>query len=247
MEQLLAWHNLIFYIPIVFGLLVVIGMALGIAGDSDHDVDHDVDHDLDLDHDVDLAHGVDHDFDHDHDLDHDADHDHGHAKEGPSVFVKALAFVGVGKVPLNVVMMMAGLLFGGLGIICNTILEPLLKSPGVFMWISLPVAFFGMTFLTGAASQLIGRLMPTSETYIVTKHSLAGCRGNLTLKAGPEFGTANISDREGNIHSVRCRTRGEDIPKGTPVLVVDYDQETDFYLVVKCPMTEAQEEASASK
>ncbi len=43
MEQLLAWHNLIFTIPIAVGILFMLGIAFGMA-DVSHDIHHDVHH-----------------------------------------------------------------------------------------------------------------------------------------------------------------------------------------------------------
>jgi hypothetical protein len=55
MEQFFYWYNLIYYIPIVFAIITVVGVFFGIGG-FDADIDADVDADADAD--TELHHGL---------------------------------------------------------------------------------------------------------------------------------------------------------------------------------------------
>lgn len=224
MDHLLAWQNVIFYIPLAVGLLLIVGSAMG----GHHGgADHDVGHDLALHGDgggagaLDAAHG----------------HGDGDGHEG-GLLTRALSMLGVGRVPLTVVLMMASLLFGGIGIITNTILSSL----GLPAWIhglcALAVAFVGMVSLTSSAARLLNRFFPTTETYRVSRHDFAGCTGMLLLPADPQSGYAQVKDHEGNVHNIKCRTSKGALPKGGEILVIEYDERTATYLVDVNPGSE---------
>jgi membrane protein implicated in regulation of membrane protease activity len=132
--------------------------------------------------------------------------------------------------------MMATLLFGGTGVILNTVLV----AAGVPGWLHPIFAVVGalvaMFFLTRTAVRLIQRAAPTHETYRVTRHDLAGCTGSLLFDADEKSGYAQIKDREGNVHNIKCRTAGEPLPKGTAILVVQYEEEQGTFVVSKSPV-----------
>lgn len=191
----LAWQNLIFYIPLAAGLLLILGSAF--TGHGGHDGDHE----------------------------HDGDHDH-HG------FGRILSVLGVGKVPLTVALMTALVLFGGLGIIMNVLLGALGLAPGLIGPISLVAASIYAVILSGQTAKLVARFMPTVETYQITKQDFAGCTGTLLLPADESSGYAQVKDREGNVHNVKCRTvRGASLAKGASVLIIEYDEATRTFVV----------------
>jgi membrane protein implicated in regulation of membrane protease activity len=201
MSDPLAWQNLIFYIPLAAGLLMILGSAFTGHG---HDG------------------GADHDAGHDHDQDHDGHHGVG----------RMLELIGVGKVPLTLALMTALVLFGGLGIIMNVILGALGVSPGLIGPISLVAAAIYAVILSGQTAKLIARFLPTSESYHVTRQDFAGCTGTLLLPADESSGYAQVKDREGNVHNLKCRTvRGATLAKGAPILIIEYDEATRTYVV----------------
>ena len=73
--------------------------------------------------------------------------------------------------------------------------------------------------------------MPTTETYLITRQGFAGCTGKLLLPADASSGYAQVKDREGNVHNIKCRTNGAALAKGREILVVEYDEETQVYVV----------------
>jgi len=217
MDYLLG-PNLIFIIAMFLGLILIIGQMTGsFGGDADHDVDHDIGHDV--------GHDAGHDTDGDHDHDQDG-HDH-----GPSLMFRALSLLGVGRVPLTVVMMTAALVFGVSGLIANAIMEPVLRFPWVYGPISCGAALVVMWFCTGLIARLVANILPGTETYTVSKKDLVGKTANLILQAGPDsrVENAHVSDDGGTLHTVTCKTGGEVLERGTQVLLVSYDHEADVF------------------
>jgi hypothetical protein len=204
MGNLLAWQNVIFYIPLAVGLLLILGSAFGV---HDHDADHDAGHVGDHDHDV------------------------GHHDGQSSLFERAFALLGVGRVPLTLVLMITSLYFGGLGLILNTLLSSAGLAPSLYGPISVAGAFAGMVVLSGATARLIHRHLPMSESYSISRHDFAGCTGTLLLPADSSSGYAQVKDREGNVHNIRCRTMTGALPKGTAILVVEYDEDSKIFII----------------
>jgi hypothetical protein len=225
MDGPFAWQNLIFLISVIFGLLMFVGSAFGL-GDG-HDAEHG----------------------------HDAGHGHDGGKEAGKEAGKPiqkganpldatsaethgfhpigsfLDLLGVGRVPLTIVLAVAGITFGGAGYAGNIVLAGVGADPAWFAWITIPGAFVAMTFLTAAIARIINRFMPSSESYNVTKLDLVGRTGTLVLPAGAERGLAQVSDRQGNVFNVTCRTEGAELPSGQEVLLLEYAEDKDAYLV----------------
>ncbi len=215
MAYLFAPQNLIFIIALFVGIVLVLGNAFGVMGhDAEHDVDHDVDHDVEHEH----AGG---------------EHDHeGHHEHQERMFLRALSLLGIGKVPFSVVWMTAALVFGGAGIVLNTVLAPVLLAPWIYGWLSFAGAIVTMVAVTGNFARIVHRLMPTTETYIGKRSDLVGCTGTLVLTADDTRGLANVHDPRGNLLQVTCRAmNGSTIPSGAKVTVVDYMQENNIYVV----------------
>ncbi|MBU1179318.1 YqiJ family protein [Patescibacteria group bacterium] len=246
MSELFAWYNIVFYIALAAALLMVVGVVLGIGVDSD--ADHDVEHDVSVDVDHGLELGADHDADHD--MDHGAEHDHEarggspldtSSGQGRSLLVRFLSVAGVGKVPLTYLLLLLFLIFGGIGFVSNTLLAPLLVSPWIYFWISLALAIFGMIFFTGKLAKLVNKYMPSTETYAPTKMDLIGTRGEVAIRTTSEFGVAQIYDNRGNLHRITCKTSSGEFPQGHNIIVVDYNNETDFYTVETDPVATLEE------
>jgi len=213
----LDWQNVVFYIPLTVGLLLVL---VAMLGGHDHSGAHAEAH---VDGHLEPHAG----------LDAGADH-HGLAAEVPgegSSLGKVLSVFGVGKVPLTIVLMVAYLVFGGVGVIANIVFSSAGLAPGVFGPISIGVAFAVVLASTGAAARLLQRVMPASETYRVSRHDFAGCTGKLLLPADATSGYAQVKDFEGNVHNIQCRAIKEPLPKGAAILVVAYDEKTRTFLV----------------
>lgn len=95
LQTILAWHWLVFLLPLLFSLVMLLGAALGGSGESDADADVDVDGHVHVHHEADFDLGS-----------------------------KFWTFLGVGRVPLMYLLSIIALLFGGTGLVAQKILTP---------------------------------------------------------------------------------------------------------------------------
>jgi hypothetical protein len=229
--------------------------------DVDADVDHDIDHNVDIDHGVDAD--ADHDLDHDVDAeaDHDADAEGGqtpqalvptgqHGAVVPHAdfargsaaasldlpfYLQALIWLGLGRAPFSIVLMVLFLTWGMIGFIVNHLISPFLPGGGMVLLASLPLAGLGSTLITRGVVALMGRWLPTSETYAEPMARLVGTSGEAVYNIDATFGLAAVRDRRGNLFQVPCRvySHRQPIAKGQKVLLVDYDTPQRFFYVTE--------------
>jgi len=243
--RLFEWYNLVFYIPIAFGLLMGLGMAFGLG--HGHDVHGHAGHDAGGGH---GHHGGDHGAKEagkgslrgPNPLDLSA-----HEATGFHPIGALLNAIGFGKVPFTVVLVMAGLLFGGAGIMANMFIRGTGLDPGDFAWLTIPGAVVAMFAFTGTFARGLNRLMPTFESYNVTKADLVGQVGLLVLPTDAQTGLLQVKDRQGTLHQSQCRSEKGALPNGTEVLVVEYLEDKDMYLVEPYSLDTATQPQTAEK
>jgi hypothetical protein len=241
-QWLLGWWNLVFLVPfslalLYLGLYVVSGVTFGDAdADADVDADAHVDVDADADVDVDADAAADVDADADADADADGDHDghHGGAHHGRSSAMGALAWVGVGRVPLSLVLMVLLLTWGFTGFVANQFLRTRLPRTWMIPLVSLPLAALGAASSTRLLTRAMSRLMPTEETYARRRSELLGEVGEAIYAIDERFGMAAVRDDRGNLFQVPCRVEPGRPPvaKGSKVLLVSYDANGNIYHVM---------------
>ena len=211
--------------------------------DLDHDLDVDVDHDVDIDVDHDVAVGGDVDMDVDAGVDADvyADANVDGVADGISTLTAILLFFNVGKVPFVVVLECFLLGFGLTGLFVTEKLvlqaetggEPFPAGSHLFLY-SMPAALLVGVVLSKALSQVWAKILPSVETKAVTRRSLVGHEAVVaSVKIDEKNGRATVTDRDGDLHTVFCRTvRGiPPVPKGERVVLVRYVRKGDEYLV----------------
>ena len=189
MELLLAPGNLPFSIALGFvaalALLQVIALILGGPigiGDGDFDADIDL--------------GVDADMDADADLDVDG--------EGIGALASALDWLGVGKLPLSILLTLWAAGFGLAGI---AIQEFALSSTGARLPMLLPsLLALGLSLpLLKISGMILRPIIPRDETEAVTTQSLLGSEGEIvvgTARRGRPA-QARVRDKWGNAHYVQ--------------------------------------------
>ena len=243
----IAWYNLPFTIMLVVGVvfagLQLLGLSQEQDADADADIDADVDGDIDADADADvdteleiqhdLEHDMDHDFDHDldHDLDHDVDHDMSH--ESISGF-SWLAFIGIGKAPLMVVILIVLTTTGLLGWFLNGLaIGALGFFPGLLLLVTLMVSIVVGSFITSRVTRFIGRTLPPISTTATRAQALVGRPGTVISPfVDPRYGMVHLRDDGGTLISVFAITEDEQpIPRGEPVILLSYDAAQRRYLV----------------
>ena len=98
---------------------------------------------------------------------------------------------------------------------------------------SLPAAALGSAIHHPRRGALVGRWMPTMETYARRTGELVGTAGEATYDIDHQFGMANVRDLRGDLFQVACRVYpdGKPIQKGTKVLLVDYNDDQKWFFV----------------
>jgi hypothetical protein len=257
-QWLLGWSNLIFILPFGLGLLylgiyTLSGWTFGDA-DADAGVDHDVDASMDSDGhlsfehdaDTDLSHDVDADADADAhadtdahaDADTDADAD-GHDAESSeasqsnsSTILAILSWLGVGRVPVSIILMVLMMSWGVIGFASNRAMLDHPAAQGALLAIA--IAFAGSIAITKLVTLTVARYLPTNETYARRRHQLLGCVGEALYNIDATFGMACGRDAVGEQFQVPCRTAEGRPPivKGTKVQLVGYTANNQMFYVV---------------
>ncbi len=228
--QLLEWWNLIFELPFLVSFIIVLIMAMGMvpvgegSGEADHDVHADLSHEID--------HGIAHDVDHEAGA--EGDHAAGETNHhGPMPFLQVFTLLGIGKVPMALILMSLSVIWGFVGWTSNQLLSNLI-SPILFVPISILLALVCAFVFTRYLALFFSRLIPSVESYAMTHERLLGKGGEARYAISDTFGEALVRDRYGQLHQVTCRTLpGNDpIPSGSRIFLYQYDSEHDLFYAV---------------
>ncbi len=247
MQLLSQWWNLIFELPFTLGLLYLAIYTLSgwTFGETGADLDHDLDASADASVDADAHLSLEHDAGAEgHDSEgHDADQD----QTGASALLAVLGWVGVGKAPLSVVLMVLLLSWGTIGFCVNRILEhqPVDRSIAA----AIGVAGVGSILMTRLVSTLVGKYLPTTETYARRRHELLGSLGEALYPIDATFGMVTGRDDRGERFEVACRTENNQTPvaKGTPVQLVGYSARERMFYVVPAERGETPRRAAVGR
>ena len=143
----------------------------------------------------------------------------------------ALALLGVGRAPLSLLLITLLVAFGATGICLNLLLEPWLGSPLARGVLAVLGAGSASMLAGGAMSRLFARFVPGLESYATEAHDVIGVTGVAEMRITGRFGVARVSDRTGTPLQLRCRAHATEIPKGSEIVVVDFDDERRIYTV----------------
>jgi membrane protein implicated in regulation of membrane protease activity len=222
-----------------------IDLEHGLDVDHSVDVDHDIDlqHDLDVDHGADLDHSADVEhgasLQHDVVIDHDAavDHGAGAGHDGQPGTLALLAYLGVGKVPLTVLLILLTGAIGLLGWILNSLVQTVFGGyPGIFFAAVLPVSLVVSGVVTARVARIIGNALPPISTTATRSEALVGIQGTVISPfVDTRYGMVHVRDRGGTLISVFATCEGEPIRRGEKVVLVRYDPAARTYVVTKAP------------
>lgn len=218
--EFLEWWNLIFILPFLGGICYLVLMLASGSSAMEQEVE------VDLEGEVDLGEII-----NEPSLDVDTE---------PGLVFEALSFLGIGKIPMSIIILTFCFLWGFFGWIGNQIFRQILPSPGLFIWPSLGVALLSSIFGTRWLATVLAKIMPQTETYAVSNQQLVGKRAQALFNITEEFGRARLRDNSGNLIGVPCRVGpGErEIPSGSRVVLLHYDAERKLFLVRPDPMEE---------
>jgi membrane protein implicated in regulation of membrane protease activity len=162
---------------------------------------------------------------------------HAESKDAP-LLLKVLQLFGIGAgLPITLAIPLLLVLWGGVGLIANQVLQPLLRLPALFFPLS-AVASLAVMMLTGrTAARVARRLFYTRRPTAVRRGGLIGCEGYAVYTITEEGGVAQVRDPFGNRHRIVCRIPpGETpLPPDTPLIVSRYDEEERLYIVEPHP------------
>lgn len=228
-EWLMQWWNLIFIVPFGLALLYlgVYAMSGFTFGDADGDVGVDG-ADVDADADAEIAvHG-----DADAGVD-GADLD-AHDSHVP-IHIAAMSWIGIGRVPLSLVLMVLLLTWGFFGFATSYYIERNLQGFAMAPVVSIAVAAVGSMLATSLASRAIARWLPTSETYAMRRHDLLGRTGEAIYQIDHQTGVVSLRDENNDLFQVPCRVHADHapIPKGSRVRLVAYNGREKAYYVTE--------------
>jgi hypothetical protein len=217
-----AWWNLLFELVFLLALIYTLLLAFG-AGDADEQVEADLPTEIDA--------GMEADFDTD--LEHPFEAESSAGAELSAV-AQAVAFLGVGRVPVSLVLVTFCYVFGFTGWASNMLFIALSLPPVLFIWGSLAVALAVGIGLTRLIAFGLARVLPSTESYGVEKRELVGRLAEVRYPISHHFGAAQVRDQYGNLHQVDCRVSLEhpEIPSGARVVLLDYDPALDGFNVV---------------
>ncbi|MBT5503403.1 DUF1449 family protein [Candidatus Falkowbacteria bacterium] len=229
LPDFIAWYGAGYLATFILGLMFLVLAVMGVGehdAAAEHDLDHDIDHDIDVEHDVET----------DHDVGHESEHDH-EVEQAHGLMHSILNLLGIGRCPLSIIMMTFLFLFTGIGIGSLLILKPITFTSVIFGTVSYSVAFLGALFLTGSIARLIGRYLPTKETYVKGTASLHGKIGKANYDFSDNTGFFQVVDDN---HTM-LEKKGINIDPDNPikardsVLIVTYNKEKGCFLVKKAP------------
>jgi len=215
MRELLAWlaewQNWIFLLPL--GLATVMVLLDTVMGGLG-DLDLDVDADLDAD------------------LDADADTD---------ASVGLLAWLGVGQIPITLLLEIFALSFGTTGLVLNAVFADWLgETPVLTFPVSVAVAGVAAVLTTKTLGGILASLMPSHASTSRRPEDFIGKLGIATSPVGPRIGQIRLPatpDAPSTVLSVRLEAEiATPIPRGMEVLIVRYDTNSRVYAVIPNPM-----------
>jgi len=186
--------EIVFGVPLVFGALLVLANALGLAG---------------LGGDTDVAPAP----------------DVGDLDEAGGV-----AALGVGPVPLAIVLMLGTLSFGASGFVANALLSSF-ASDALSLVLSVLLSLVSSRTATRAAVRLIRRHVPSVESYASTKRDVLGHEATVLVVLSTSDVVLRVRDPGGAELRVRGDTHGRAFRVGEQVVLARYDDERDVYHV----------------
>ena len=230
---LIAWYNLPFTILLGLGVLLAGLQLLGLSQDGDTDVDADADVDADIDTDVDVDADTDVDMDVDADTEVDISHDVSHASLPGFSW---LAFIGIGKAPLLVVLLILLMSIGFLGWILNGIAQGIFGFfPSLLLLATGLISIFVGVLITSRITRLIGRALPPVSTTATRAQALVGRPGTVISPfVDNRYGMIHLRDDGGTLISVFATTEDEKpLTRGEEVILLSYDAVQRRYTVTR--------------
>lgn len=133
-----------------------------------------------------------------------------------------LAWLGIGRVPLSIVLVAFLAIFGTIGLLLQQAAAALIGGP-LSGWVAAPLAAILALPATGVAARGLARVLPGDETSAIELEELLGRAAVVTIGRA-EHGSparARVEDRHGQVHFVMVEPDrpGPVFHEGDPVLL----------------------------
>ena len=141
-----------------------------------------------------------------------------------------LGWLGVGRIPLLMVIVVLLALFGLIGITIQQLADTFLGAP-LTAWIAAPAALVASLPLTGICARGLARVMPGDETTAVSLDELVGRRATVVVGTARRGcpARASVRDRHGQVHYVMVEpTDDQSVGEGGTFLLVR--RESDIFI-----------------
>ena len=95
----------------------------------------------------------------------------------------------------------------------------------------------------------LSKIMPSVESYGAMKDDFLGSHAQALFDITAEFGQIEARGPYGNLLTLRCITRegAEVVPKGSTVVIEQYDEEREVFLVTREPFEELESGSSSDE
>jgi hypothetical protein len=137
-----------------------------------------------------------------------------------------LAWLGIGRIPLLMVLVVFLAIFGLLGLALQQLAAGLTGAP-LSPWLAGPAAAFASFPLTGVSARGLARIIPQDETTAVSLDTLIGKRGTITIGTARRGSPAQarVRDAFGQVHYVMVEPHDDAHPiaEGETVLLARRD------------------------
>ncbi|MDB5295919.1 MAG: hypothetical protein JWO31_1902 [Phycisphaerales bacterium] len=249
LDWALGWQNLLYIVPFAVALLYMLVYAASGITFGDANADAGAGHDLGGD-----AHahaGAPHtEWDADPSADaSDGDAGHGDAEADPhdadpgeagnhdvggSPLRAALSWLGVGRVPFSILLMVLMLSWGAAGFLVNQLARPNFPIDWHVLAASVPVAGLTALLATRTVVRTIDRWIPLDETTARRRHDLLGLAGTAMYNVDERFGMLSVRDDRGELYQVPCRLAPghAPVPKNGRAVLVAFNAKDNLYQVV---------------
>lgn len=223
--QYFEWHYLPFIISFLFSLIMFsISHLSGLSGHHGSGHTHGLHH-----------HGIGHNLHHNlhHGAHNATSHGSAHGGSDKSMFggiSKVLSFIGVGSLPLTLLIFSAGLVWGLVGFIANLMLQSKIAAPALAFVLAVAIA----STITLISTHILGRIfvwiIPPERDGARKEISLLGEIGTSQSTITEASGTVLLKSNNDTFR-VKCRIhQGEtEIPTGMRVQLIAYEPEENLF------------------
>jgi membrane protein implicated in regulation of membrane protease activity len=142
-------------------------------------------------------------------------------------FGSVIGFLGVGKVPLTILLMSYCFVWGAVGLSAITLWGTAAVGKAV------AVALIAAVLVTRFVAAGIARVLPSVESYHTPLRQLVGLSGEVLYEVTNDSGTVRLRDPSSDLRDVSSRipAGAPRLPAGTRVMLLRYDAAARTFLV----------------